>query len=152
MSDDGTATDVWAERANDLYWASDMTVDEIVDDLGVSRTSLYAAIEPIPAGLVCTDCDERMVYTNRTARDRGLATCPACGRESEPGGEVGEGVREAGRVAGIRDWGEEVPARLDRWRVDLAAVAPERVAMVGGAAALGMVIGAVAARAVRGRS
>ena len=60
---------------------------EIVDDLGVSRTSLYAALEPIPAGLVCTDCDERMVFTNRTARDRGLATCPSCGRESEPGAD-----------------------------------------------------------------
>lgn len=152
MSEDGTATDVWVERANDLYWSSDMTVDEIVDDLGVSRSSLYAAIEPIPAGLVCTDCNERMVYTNRTARDRGFASCPACGRESEPGAEVGDGVREAGRPLGFRDWSEQVPERIGRWRVDLAAVAPERVAMVGGAAALGMVIGAVAARAVRGRS
>ena len=152
MSEDATATDVWVERANDLYWTSDMTVDEIVDDLGVSRTSLYAAIEPIPAGLVCTDCDERMVFTNRTARDRGLATCPSCGRESEPGAEAGEGTREADRLPGIRDWRDEVPARLGRWRAELAAVAPERVAIVGGAAALGMVIGAVAARSVRGRS
>lgn len=152
MSEYGTATEVWVERANDLYWASDMTVDEIVDDLGVGRSNLYAAIEPIPAGLVCTDCNERMVYANRTARDRGLATCPACGRESEPGAEVGEGVREADQPLDDRDWREEVPARLGRWRTELAAVAPERVAMVGGAAALGMVIGAVAARAVRGRS
>jgi hypothetical protein len=142
----------WSERANDLYWSSDRTVDAIVDDLGVSRSALYASLEPAPAGLICTDCQERMTYANRTARDRGIATCPSCGRESDEG-EPEAGVTRVGRQeGGIGAWTRNgwSSGRLDRWGVDLAAVPPERVAMVGGAAALGMVIGAVAARAVRG--
>jgi hypothetical protein len=38
---------------------------------------------------------------------------------------------------------------LSRWREDLTGVTPERAALIGGAAALGVVLGAAAARAVR---
>lgn len=138
--------DAWVERANDLYWSSAKRVDEIVDDLGISRSSLYTALEPIPAGLMCTDCRVRMVYSNRTARERRTAVCPACGRESEAGEFSSEVGRDDGRVVG--GWRGEAEA-VRRLRGMLAAVPPERVVMVGGAAALGMALGALAARAVR---
>ena len=142
MSAASGGSEPWVGRANDLYWSSSQTVEEIVEELGVSRGSFYQAIEPQPTGLVCGDCGERMVFLNRTARDRGNAICPECGRESEPG--------EADRVAARREEaaiGEE--GRIGRWRLDLAAVPAERVVMVGGAAALGVFVGAMAARAVR---
>ena len=140
--------DAWVERANDLYWSSTKRVDEIVDDLEISRSSLYASLEPVAAGLVCVDCHERMVFTNRTARERGVAVCPRCGRESGVTVAAGEGSPSGDRIDG-REGAERYG--LGRWRGDLAAVSPERVAIVGGAAALGMMLGAAAARAVRDR-
>src|SRR5690606_24563827 len=75
-----------AERANELYWSASMTVDDVVEELGISRSALYSSIDPMPAGIVCIDCNERMVYSNRTMRDRGMAVCPDCGRLSPVGG------------------------------------------------------------------
>jgi hypothetical protein len=169
-----------AERANELYWSSSLTVDDIVADLGISRSGLYASIEPVPAGLVCADCQERMLHGNRTMRDRGIAACPSCGRESAPGESVAE---EGGEVRGRRtgapgDYAEDVSAALARapgrgqsfgreggahgedeehdeshaaepfarWSDALRAVTPQRLALVGGAAALGIVAGAAMTR------
>ena len=67
--------DAVAARANELYWSGGMTVDDIVEELGISRTALYSAIEPAPAGLTCADCRVRMVHTNRTMRERGMDRC-----------------------------------------------------------------------------
>lgn len=143
MSEETGGNVAWIEQANELYWSSSRTVEDIVEELGVSRGNLYQAIDPVPAGLVCPDCGEGMVFLNRTARDRGTAICPECGRESEPG--------EVGRVAARR---EEAKAgreegRIGRWRGDMVGVSAERVMMVGGAAALGMLLGAMAARSLR---
>lgn len=61
--------------------------------------------------------------------------------------------RDSGRAPAPRP--EEAAARgpgtrWTRWRDELAAVSPQRAAMVGSAAALGAVIGAIGARALRG--
>lgn len=145
-------SDSLAERANELYWSGSMTVDEIVEDLGISRTSLYSTIEPVAAGLVCADCHERMVYTNRTMRDRGVAVCPNCGRESEPGearGRLDDAAEPGGGPGGVgrRDAAADA---FEQVRQTLRTVPPERVALVGGAAALGIIAGALAARVLRG--
>ena len=89
------------ERANELYWSGEGTVEEIVDELGISRTALYTSIEPVPSGVTCADCNERMVFPNRTARDRGVAVCPRCGRGWGKGGEVAllPGMQPAGTSA-----------------------------------------------------
>jgi hypothetical protein len=42
---------------------------------------LYGMIRPLPAGLPCPQCSADMDYPNRTARERGLVTCRACGLE-----------------------------------------------------------------------
>jgi hypothetical protein len=68
-----------ADRANQLYWGSDGSVNQIADELDLSKGALYGLIRPLPAGLACPTCQEEVVYPNRTARDRGLYDCPACG-------------------------------------------------------------------------
>jgi ribosomal protein S27AE len=149
--------------ANRLYWHSDSTVDEIVSDLGIGRSALYAAIHPISAGSSCPNCGNRMVFTNRSNRSAGRAVCGVCGTQalSSDGGSDEQVEAGAARETpldrtsdGWRPDGEErsfVPEHglWSRWRDDLATVEPQRAAMVGGAAALGVVLGAAAARAVR---
>lgn len=79
-----------AAEANRLYWESDRSVNQIADDLQMSKGSLYELVEPRPAGIRCPECGEEMAYPNRTARDRGFLSCPSCGFEEEekelPGG------------------------------------------------------------------
>jgi predicted RNA-binding Zn-ribbon protein involved in translation (DUF1610 family) len=135
------------ERANDLYWNSDRTIDQIVDELEIGRNTLYSALHPIPAETGCPECGEAMVFTNRTNRARSTATCRTCGTElqveehDEPEPEMHpDDLRAGGRPDG----------RLDRWRRDLATVEPARVALVGGAAALGIVVGVAATSVMRG--
>lgn len=75
--------DVLFGEANRLYWESDDSVNQIGEALGLSKGVLYGLIAPHPAGLPCPKCGEEMVYTNRTARDKGFLTCPECGMEEE---------------------------------------------------------------------
>lgn len=70
-------------RANRLYWESDESVNQIAEDLQLSKGTLYSVIEPLATGLACPDCGEELLYPNRTARDRGMVGCPACGFEGE---------------------------------------------------------------------
>lgn len=70
-------------KANELYWTSDESVNQIADDLDLSKGSLYNLVEPRPAGLPCPRCSTEMEYPNRTARDKGFLTCPACDLEED---------------------------------------------------------------------
>ena len=65
-------------EANDLYWGSATSVNRIADRLGLSKGSLYAAIEPLDSGSICPMCAEPLVYTNRTALERGQLLCSGC--------------------------------------------------------------------------
>lgn len=65
-------------RANELYWGSDRSVNQIADELELSKGMLYGMIRPLPAELPCPRCATDMEYPNRTARERGLITCPSC--------------------------------------------------------------------------
>ena len=69
------------EEANRLYWSSDKGVNQLADELGVSKGMLYAAIEPKPSGFPCANCGDQLVYANRTALERALLNCPSCGTE-----------------------------------------------------------------------
>lgn len=80
MAEDQTRGEI-----NRLYWGSDASVGEIADQLGVSRRALYDSIDPRPAGTACPDCGSALVFRNRTAAERGEATCPDCGREEPLG-------------------------------------------------------------------
>jgi len=70
-------------RANALYWTSDESVNQIAEDLDLSKGALYDLVEPHASGLPCPRCGEEMEYPNRTARDKGFLTCPACELEED---------------------------------------------------------------------
>lgn len=151
MAEVHTGEDSLAETVNELYWASDQTVDDIVDQLGIGRNTLYSAVRPQSAGASCPDCGKRLVYTNRSNRAAGTGTCRNCGVDVDLA-TLRDDVEVIRPVAGLESGGYEEAGSGEgwsRWRHELAAVAPERAAMIGGAAALGVVVGAVAARAVR---
>ncbi|MDQ3557094.1 MAG: hypothetical protein M3409_10030, partial [Gemmatimonadota bacterium] len=67
------------ERANRLYWESAARVDDVAGELGISRNALYAAVRPLPAGVVCAGCGEPAHFANRSRRRADEATCLACG-------------------------------------------------------------------------
>jgi len=71
------------EKANSLYWESDISVNEIAEQLDLSKGALYGVVEPLDAGAHCPECGGALEFPNRTARDKGLVTCPACGLEEE---------------------------------------------------------------------
>jgi len=67
-----------AARANDLYWSSNDSVNQIAEELDLSKGALYSAIMPLATGLECPSCGGEAVVPNRTARDRALLECSAC--------------------------------------------------------------------------
>ena len=67
------------ERANRMYWESSRSVNEIADSLDLSKGRLYDLIRPLAAGMACARCEGELVYSNRTARERGLLACGGCG-------------------------------------------------------------------------
>ncbi|MEX2466482.1 MAG: hypothetical protein WD995_06200 [Gemmatimonadota bacterium] len=73
-------------RANELYWGSDESVNQIAERLDLSKSGLYGMIGPLNSGLGCPICGAEVEYANRTARDRDELSCPTCtweGAESE---------------------------------------------------------------------
>jgi hypothetical protein len=67
------------DRANELYWGSDHSVNQIADELDLSKGALYEMIRPLSAGVGCPLCGAEVVHPNRTAKDRGRMDCTACG-------------------------------------------------------------------------
>jgi predicted RNA-binding Zn-ribbon protein involved in translation (DUF1610 family) len=93
----GAAADQEIERkANELYWGSEWSVNQIADELDLSKGVLYGIIRPRPSGLACPTCGEEVVYPNRTAKERRLVACASCGW----GGEEME-ADSAGGDAGV---------------------------------------------------
>lgn len=70
-------------KANELYWGSESSVNQIAEELDLSKGVLYGLIRPRPAGLACPECAEEVVHPNRTAKERGTVACPTCGWEGE---------------------------------------------------------------------
>ncbi len=71
------------ERANTLYWESHDSVNEIAEALDLSKGALYSLVQPLRTEEPCPECGERLEYSNRTARDKGLVVCSSCGMEEE---------------------------------------------------------------------
>lgn len=83
MQDDPRGEPQRNEEANRLYWHSDLGVNQIAEEMGISKGALYTQVNPLPAEIQCPRCDTELVYPNRTARDRGFLSCPNCGFEEE---------------------------------------------------------------------
>lgn len=119
-----------AERADELYWSSERSVNDIAEELELSKGALYALIRPHPAGLLCPRCGGEMEYPNRTAKKKRLVTCHACGRE------IGKENAEAGGHESERSLTTPSPGRYS-------------ARVVVGAALLGTAAGYLVARLTR---
>lgn len=100
MADQTNSDDGLAPRANELYWDSDVGVNQIAEDLGISKGSLYDMVRPLPSGLPCPRCGEEMVFPNRTARERGFLSCPDCGLEEDEESVQAAWSETTGRAGG----------------------------------------------------
>jgi len=132
------------KKLNRLYWTSDRSVNQITDDLGVSKGTLYEVVEPAASGLACPDCGREMVYENRTARDRGALTCPECGRDADRS-EIDESVEPAASARHGRSGG--VPYAPGARAGDRTAL----TRIVAGTALLGVAAGIALVTALRGK-
>lgn len=83
MTRDPTGQDLLSQEANRMYWETEASVNQIAEELGLSKGFLYGLLLPLPAGLPCPRCRREMTFPNRTARDRGFVVCPGCGFEEE---------------------------------------------------------------------
>lgn len=64
--------------ANQLYWTSDKSVNQIAEELELSKGALYGIIAPEPTEFACPLCGGHVGYPNRTAKERDLVDCPSC--------------------------------------------------------------------------
>ncbi|CAN5619835.1 hypothetical protein BH23GEM6_BH23GEM6_02980 [soil metagenome] len=149
MHDVGSNSEM-TDRINERYWNSESTVGAISAELEVGRNALYAAVKPIPSGSTCPECGEQTVFTNRTSRAAGAAVCRSC--EGSPA-MLARGATvspvSSDRSTDSYDDGDSELEVWSRWRRDLRSVPPQRAAMIGGAAALGLIAGAVAVQVIR---
>jgi hypothetical protein len=153
MSLDSTDADTLRDTANELYWNSGDTVDQIARELGISRNAMYSSVRPIPAGASCVHCDEPLLFTNRTSRAARTALCPVCEVQITLGEDL-ETLETTGPSTGAVRASPVPPPSEGAFRhlkEELAQVPPERAAMIGGAAALGAAVGAAAVRLIRRR-
>ena len=73
-----------AERANELYWKSGRSVNQVAEELDLSKGALYGILEPEKSGLGCPLCGDEVGYPNRTAKERGSLECPTCAWDGSP--------------------------------------------------------------------
>lgn len=103
-------------RANELYWGSDRSVNQIADELDLSKGALYEMIRPLAAGLGCPLCGTEVVHSNRTAKERQRVDCPGCGwdgAEDEAIPIEGRAPRPRARTPGWRSAEDDLYADSD---------------------------------------
>jgi hypothetical protein len=149
MSSQTSDPDALRQEANRLYWESDESVNQIGEQLGLSKGILYGMLEALPAGLPCPACGEEMVFPNRTAREKGFLACPECGKEEEESAvqEYWETAAEADEEVDLpaprrlaRRAGGAVQKAVDTSRDRVAAMKP-RDRILAGTALLGIAAG-----------
>ena len=74
-----------SDRANELYWRSERSVNQIAEDMDLSKSRLYGLVRPLPAGSPCPQCQAELLFPNRTAKEKGFASCLECGFEGTAG-------------------------------------------------------------------
>lgn len=79
--EDAAALAATSEEANDLYWGSDLSVNQIAEKFDLSKGRLYEMIRPAPIGLACPVCGTEADYPNRTAKLKSTVRCSECGFE-----------------------------------------------------------------------
>ena len=78
-----------ADQATDLYWRSGRSVNHIAEEMDLSKSALYALVRPFPAAQSCPECGAGLVFPNRTALDKAMASCLECDYvgEAQPASE-----------------------------------------------------------------
>jgi hypothetical protein len=120
-------------EANRLYWETELSVGEIASRLDLSRRALYEAIKPVPAEGRCERCGSQLVFTKRSSRAHGFATCSRC---------ADQGSQGAGRPDG-EPWTWSPPARIPGPPA-AAPPQPQSIWWLGAAALVGALLGAAA--------
>ena len=123
------------DRANELYWGSDHSVNQIADELDLSKGALYGLIRPLVVGRGCPECGEEVAFSNRTAKDRGRLDCPGCEWKGVLEETVDLGIAEAGDGGGKA----RTPARRRSALPD--GLDSERLRTMAGGALLGAAVG-----------
>jgi predicted RNA-binding Zn-ribbon protein involved in translation (DUF1610 family) len=123
-----TVTAEGTERANELYWGSERSVNQIADDLDLSKGALYAMIEPLATGLGCPLCGSEVAYPNRTAKERDRLDCPTCDWDGS-----------ADETTGYEEPDDDPPAALAP--LPPASVTNARLRTIAGGALLGAAVG-----------
>ena len=77
-----------SDRANELYWRSERSVNQIAEEMDLSKSRLYGLVRPLPAGSPCPQCQVELFFPNRTAMDKSFVSCPECGFEGTVPGEA----------------------------------------------------------------
>ncbi len=126
-----------AGTANELYWSSEYSVNQIAEQLDLSKGALYGMIQPLPAGLGCPNCGEEVVSANRTARERGVLSCAQCEWKGDEDVAVALGGESAVTLT-VHPEEEEVvvPTPVDRGRARTLAGG----ALLGAAVGLALVL------------
>jgi len=156
MSSNTPDQDALSQDANQRYWESDESVNQIGETLGVSKGMLYNLLEPLAAGLPCPGCGEEMVFPNRTARDKGFLECPECGLEEEEEAvqtfweEEGDSTLILQPRRMVQRAGEAVQRAVDTGRDRVESMTP-RGRIIAGTALLGAAAGLVLGTYLRKR-
>jgi hypothetical protein len=136
------------ENLNDVYWNSEESVTGLMERLGISRSTLYAAVEPLPVGSACSRCGGELVFTNRSARAAGRATCSQCGEATTYLPETTSAEESAEASNGPDGFGDELAERaggmyqrVGEIQRELARARTQRASVIAGAFALGAAAG-----------
>ncbi len=121
------------ERANELYWGSDRSVNQIADDLDLSKGALYSVIQPLAAERGCPRCGSEVVYANRTAKERGRLDCQECDWDGVAD-ETVEWQPDEEEVTALAESYADPPAETDPVRTMMGG------ALLGAAAGLALVL------------
>ena len=79
-----------ADQANELYWRSGQSVNQIAELMDLSKSGLYELIRPLPAERACPECGEGLVFPNRTTKQKAIASCLECEYVDEASGRGSE--------------------------------------------------------------
>ena len=90
-----------SDRANELYWRSERGVNQIAEDMELSKSRLYGLVRPLPAGSLCPQCQAELLFPNRTAKEKGFLSCPKCG-VAQPATAAPESAPDKAPAAGGR--------------------------------------------------
>ena len=130
------------ERANELYWNSDRSVNQIAEDLDLSKGALYGILEPEPVGLGCPLCGDEVGWANRTAKQRESLTCGTCEWDGSPD-EAGErpDTPVPSRDASDTDEADEAPHLPATLPPPPVTVATPSMGTIAGGALIGAAVG-----------